>query len=216
MNIGSLYATPYAEAIHPDAERLCNELQQLFLDCEQQGDKFINKTHRDAQNGQLFESTFDLFYWQHKAVQELREFCHLSLASLVQQISDYDETQFAKLSFDYHAWFHITRNGGFQGLHNHPNASWSGIFCVNPGDQLPDNPESGVVRFHDPRAGANYYSDAGSARWKSPFNIGGRQIQHEQGKLFLFPSFLNHEIFPYLGTSKPRIIVAFNSWIKNS
>jgi hypothetical protein len=171
MKISSLYATPYAEVQHDDADRLCSELETLFLDCEKQGDKYINKTRRDAQNGELFESKFDLFYWNHKAVQELREFCHLSLASMVNQISDYTEEQFSKLNFDYHAWFHITRNGGFQGLHNHPNASWSGIFCVNPGDELVNSPESGVVRFHDPRNGANYYSDAGSDHWKYPFNI---------------------------------------------
>jgi len=216
MNIGNLYATPYAEVVHPDAARLCAELQELFLDCEKQGDKYLNKIQRDAQNGKLFESTFDLFYWQNKAVQELREFCHLSLATLLKQVSDYTDEEFSKLNFDYHSWFHVTRKGGYQGLHNHPNASWSGIFCVNPGDDIPESPESGSVRFHDPRNGANYYSDAGSDRWKYPFNIGGRKIQHQPGKLFLFPSFLNHEIFPYEGEKQPRIVVAFNSWIKNS
>ena len=31
------------------------------------------------------------------------------------------------------SWFHVTRRGGFFALHNHPNASWSGVYCVDPG-----------------------------------------------------------------------------------
>ncbi len=210
MKVGTLYATPFGESIYPEANDLCHRLETLFLDYEKQGNRFRNEMRRDTQNGPLFESKFDLFYRNEPSLVELREFCHLSLARLINQISDYSEEEFQQLNFDYHAWFHITRAGGFQGGHNHPNASWSGIFCVNPGDKLCDRPDSGQVRFHDPRIGANYYSDAGSERWKSPFHIGGRPINHERGKLVMFPSFLWHEIFPYLGDKNPRIVVAFN------
>jgi hypothetical protein len=115
----------------------------------------------------------------------------------------------AKLRFQYHAWFHITRHGGYQGLHNHQNASWSGIFCVDPGDELPERPDSGRVRFHDPRAGAQMYADAGNAQLRLPYQHGGFDVTHRAGRLVMFPSHLFHEIFPYQG-ERPRIVIAFN------
>ena len=95
----------------------------------------------------------------------------------------------------------------------HPNASWSGIYCVDPGDEVPGSPESGAVRFHDPRSFASYYSDAGNQRLKDPVRHGGYQFSHSPGGLMIFPSYLQHEIFTYLG-ERPRIVVAFNCWIR--
>ncbi len=96
-------------------------------------------------------------------------------------------------------------------MHNHPNASWSGIFCVDPGEPAEDARE-GKVRIYDPRANANMYMDPGCENLKNPYNFGSMEIQHEVGKLWIFPSYLMHEIFPYYG-DKPRVVVAFNSWL---
>ena len=47
-------------------------------------------------------------------------------------------------------WFHVTRRGGFFGLHNHPMASWSGVYCVEPGRHDADKPDSGMLTFLNP------------------------------------------------------------------
>lgn len=215
MRIGQLFAVPFAEYRLDKPEPLLSDLKRLFLDAEQQGDKYQNEVRRDTQHGALFESRFDLFRWQEAPAQALAQFCHRALASTVHESCDYSEEELGKLRFDYHAWFHVTRKGGYQGIHNHSNASWSGIFCVDPGDEVPDRPDSGRVRFHDPRAGANYYMDAGNSRLKLAFRHGGYQITHEAGKLLIFPSYVLHEVFPYMG-ERPRIVVAFNCWINES
>jgi hypothetical protein len=80
---------------------------------------------------------------------------------------------------------------------------------VDPGDPVPDRPESGLVRFYDPRACAYYYSDAGNLGLRMPYQHGGYDLIHQAGRLVMFPSHLNHEIFPYLG-ERPRIVIAFN------
>lgn len=215
MILGHLFAVPFAEERLENPEELTSELTRIFLDAEQKGDEFRNETRRDTQHGALFESRFDLFRWEQPAVRKLAAFCHGALASLVAQLSDYSKEELEQLKFDYHAWFHVTRAGGYQGLHNHQNASWSGIFCVDPGDDVPDRPDSGVVRFHDPRANANYYLDAGNSRLKLPAHLGVYQVRHERGKLLLFPSYITHEIFPYVG-ERPRIVVAFNCWVRTA
>src|SRR3546814_2978119 len=57
-----------------------------------------------------------------------------SLYGLVGELNGYDDDFLRRLHINADAWFHITRNGGYFGLHNHPMASWSGVYCVDDGD----------------------------------------------------------------------------------
>ena len=76
----------------------------------------------------------------------------------------------------------------------------------------PDRPDSGLVRFHDPRTHIDMYSDAGNRRLGVPWTMGSCDWRHRRGQLVMFPSYLRHEIYPYVG-ERPRIVVAFNCWI---
>lgn len=208
MKITELFATPMAEFQMPDHEPVCASLAELFLE-KSTREEYRDRKRRITQYGPLFESRFDLFKWPDEPVPKLARFCHASLSRLIQDITHYDKERLAGLRFDYHAWFHVTRKGGYQTLHNHQNASWSGIFCVDPGDSPEDRPDSGVVRFHDPRFCSWYYSDAGNLGLEMPWCHGGWDLVHRAGRLMIFPSFLMHEILPYAG-ERPRIVVAFN------
>ncbi len=212
MKIGQFFSVPIAEFRLESQEALNDDLRALFLEKEAEGDKYRDPIRRDTQHGAIFESRFNVFDWPDEPIRELAAHVHRCLASVVNQLSDYSKEEFKQLVFKYDAWFHITRNGGYQGLHKHENASWSGIYCVDPGDETPDRPDSGAVRFHDPRSNANYYVDAGNKRMKLPVHYGSYQIQHEPGKLLIFPSYLTHEIFSYVG-ERPRVVVSFNSMI---
>ena len=204
-----LFAVPLAQVELPEPAPLCSALGQLFL--AREGEPVRNQIHRDTQVG-VFESRFDLHTWPDAPVRSLFGFIHASLAATIQQLSQYSPQEYARLSFNYHSWFHITRRGGHQGMHNHPMASWSGIFCVDPGDADPEQGSSGAVRFLDPRPAADVYSDPGNAAMKNAFRVGAWQYSHRAGHLLLFPSYLVHEVFPYLG-DRPRIVVAFNAWL---
>ncbi len=211
MQVHTLYAVPLVEFRHPDAASLCPDLKAFFLAREDDGHR--DDIERDTQFGRVYESRFDLFYWKDPEIQPLVSFVHGAVARTVAQLNGYSQEAMDQLRFEYHAWYHITRKGGFQGAHNHPNASWSGIFCVDPGEPA-DDPREGTVRFYDPRGNADYYADPGNQNLKEPFRHGGTQVQHEAGKLWLFPSYLLHEVFPYFGES-PRVIVAFNAWLSS-
>ena len=161
MKVHQLFSVPLLEFKHPDAESLCPELLSFFLAHET--DQYRDDISRDTQAGALFESRFDLFYWKEREIQPMVEFIHRSLAGalfesrfdlfywkereiqpmvefihrslarVVAELNQYSPEQMNALRFNYHAWYHVTRKGGFQSMHNHPNASWSGIFCVDPG-----------------------------------------------------------------------------------
>lgn len=205
--IRALFATPFVTVSMPDAAPLCHELTELFL--ARENDEHRYRGVRATQRG-LFESRFDLFRWPDPPAQRLTAFCHEALSNFVMRLNGYTVEEMERLRFDYEAWFHVTRRGGFQGLHIHPNHTWSGIFCVDPGDP-PPTPDSlsGVVRFHDPRLHVTMHEDLGNRRLIPPFTTGGMDIRHEAGQLVLMPSYLHHEIFPYDG-ERPRLVVAFN------
>lgn len=205
---------PFATVTMPGAEKLCAELVELFLQREAEGARYRNQTVRDAQQG-VFESRFDLHTWPDAPVQQLFGFIHTALATTVHQLSGFTPQQWQSLSFDYHSWFHVTRSGGHQGVHNHPMASWSGIFCVDPGDSPPGREDSGSVRFLDTRVGAEMYLDAGNENLRGQFRQGGYRYTHAPGRLVMFPSYVYHEVFPYWG-ARPRIVVAFNAWIRHA
>ena len=214
VNLTPLFSVPFGDTVLPDAQPLCAALSEVFLRREAEGSKHRNTIRRDTQHG-LFESSFDLHTWPDTPVQQVFGFIHLSLASMVQQLSGFPPDVYDKLSFDYHSWFHVTRHGGHQGVHNHPMASWSGIFCVDAGDSPPDKPDSGTVRFLDTRVGADMYVDSGNEHLRGQYHHGGWKVRHQAGRLLLFPSYVYHEVFPYWGT-RPRIVIAFNAWIRGA
>lgn len=209
-SIHPLYAVPLLQSQHPQAEGVNRDLTRLFLSLESEGDRHRDVTARDTQHG-LFESNFSLHKRDEPAVRALFDFIDQALFVLIQGLNNYDDAQMANIELDMHSWFHITRTHGFQGLHDHPNASWSAIYCVDPGDEGPEH--SGAVRFHDPRTAASMYRDPANEGMQTPYRLGSWQLKHKPGQLIAFPSYLMHEVFPYAG-QRPRIVVALNAWCR--
>lgn len=208
--VSPLYAVPLLHALLPDAEALNADLRRLFLSFEAEGDRHRDIQERDTQHG-IFESNFYLHRRPEPPVRRL--FAHIDsvLENFIRGISGFDDATMANIEMDMHSWFHVTRKGGYQSVHNHPNASWSAIYCVDPGDS--SDPRSGLVRFQDPRVGSDMYRDPANERLQVPYRLGSWQLSHKPGQLVAFPSYLLHEVFPYTG-ERPRIIVALNAWCR--
>jgi uncharacterized protein (TIGR02466 family) len=210
--IVSWFATPIVSASIPDSEQLNRELVPLFLDKEQAGDVFRHEMRIPTQVGPVFESRFDLFEWPEAPVQRLAGEVHNVLFHLVERMNGYSAEEMANFTFFYDSWFHVTRPGGYQSIHYHPGASWSGIYAVQVGDSVEGRPESGQVKFYDPRGPAFMHVDPGNERLAPRYTANPVYLQHKPGRLVIFPSWLMHEVLPYVGQAE-RIVVAFNAWI---
>ena len=213
--IASWFATPVLSTRIPDSERLNDALARLFLEKEQAGDAYRHEMHIPTQVGPVFESRFDLFEWPDAPVQELAREVHSVLFHLVARLNGYDDEEMARLTFYYDSWFHVTRAGGYQSIHYHPRASWSGIYAVRPGDEVDGRPESGQVKFYDPRGAVFMHVDAGNERLDPRYTATPVYLRHRAGQLVVFPSWLMHEVLPYVGRGE-RIVVAFNAWIRRN
>lgn len=204
------FAVPFAQDFLHDGD-LNRELKALLLAREAGGARYANPNPSLQQQPGVFESDFNLFSWPDACVQRLRSFCWAALGRTIKQLNDYNAEEMQRLQIFSHTWFHITRSGGFTILHTHPMASWSGVYCITPGESPEGKPDSGVLRFHNPHYYSNYFMDAGNARFKSPYHHGTWNLRLQPGQLVLFPSWLQHEVLAFHGNDE-RITVAFNCW----
>ncbi len=203
------FAVPFAFEQHPNPALLNQALRELFLKREAEGGKYANPNPYTVRNKDLFESHFDLFDWPEPIIAELREFCLSNLLRTVAQLNNYDMAFMKRINIATDAWFHITRRNGFFGVHNHPMASWSGVYCVAPGKHDTDQADSGKLSFVHPNITGGMYIDAGSATLQTPFNMGNMGYALSPGQLVLFPSWIPHYVMPFYGDDE-RITVAFN------
>lgn len=211
LDLYPLFAVPFGITRHPQPAALNAELRALFIAREQQGERYRNPQPSLSQQAGVFESEFELFSWPEPCVQALKQFCWGALGEAVAQANGYDARAMGSIRIFSHTWFHVTRKGGYVIAHTHPMASWSGVYCVDTGQESPEHPNSGILRFHNPHFYSNTFLDAGNAHLKAPYHHGFWNQRLEPGMLVLFPSWLPHDVTPFEGEGT-RITVAFNCW----
>lgn len=201
------FAVPFGVSRMPDPERLNATLRSLFLERESLGAEYANPYPTMQTVNALFESRFDLFLWPEPCVRELREFCWNQLYQFIGDVNGIDGNMLSRLHGHADAWFHITRNRGYFALHNHPMASWSGVYCVDAGSEQ----SGGLLSFPDPNSSAAMFKDAANRNLPLPYGQITREFRLEPGQLILFPSWLMHQVTPFEGQGA-RVTVAFNTW----
>jgi len=213
-DVKAWFATPLASVSLPGHAALNHDLRNVFLSREDESHR--HHIRIPTQVGAVFESRFDLFEWPDAPIRTLSNFIHEALSGMVASVNGYSGAEMEGFEFFYDSWFHITRSAGYQSIHSHPNASWSGIYCVEPGDSPEDRPESGQVKFYDPRgAGPQMHFDPANRQLDPRFSTTPVYLTHRAGQLVMFPSWLFHEVLPYHG-QRERIVVAFNAWLEDA
>jgi uncharacterized protein (TIGR02466 family) len=207
--VNPLFAVPFGETRLDPCERLNRELEALFL--AREDDEHRNPTPSHTPQAETFESRFNLFRWPEPCIQELRQFMLDAVGRMVLATTNLSPEQLARFTFRNHTWFHISRYAGSFVGHNHPLASWSAVYCVRSGETVAEQPDSGILRFFDPRAGADGYVDPAIAPLHRQFALKSLDVRLAEGQLVVFPSYMFHEVTPFYGRDR-RITVATNCW----
>ena len=213
IEVTPFFAVPFGFAKLENCTALNGELSELFMRRAAEGSRYANPRPRTQRNRQVFESEFQIFRWPEPCVQQLKEFCWSHMLQMIGALNGYDSATIARLLIYNDAWFHVTRRGGFFALHNHPNASWSGVYCVDPGQHDADKPESGSLSFVSPAVISSMHMDAATANLRDPFAPNIRALRLAPGQLVVFPSWILHDVKPFQGEGT-RITVAFNCWFE--
>lgn len=210
-----VFAVPMGSVVHPEAAELNAALRTLFLQRETEGARWAKPHSNVRVNPGLFESRFDLFQSPEPEIAALRDFCWSNLMQFVQGLSSQPTDQRPALEIEADVWFHVTRRGGYFGLHNHAMASWSGVYCVDTGRDDGTHPDSGALTFANPLSLAAMFLDPANSALRAPYNSFNRSFKPAPGQLLIFPSWLQHYVQPFHGEGE-RITVAFNAWFKIS
>jgi len=211
LKIVPFFAVPFGFAKLENCEAVNAQLRDLFLRLADEGSRHANPRPLTQRNLEVFESNFQLFKSTEPCVQQVKAFCFRYLLRFIGQLNNYDEAAMRRILVHDDAWFHVTRRGGFFGLHNHPMASWSGVYCVSEGRNDPDKPSSGQLSFVNPAVAAAMYVDVATVNVKGAYGDHIRAMQMEPGQLVLFPSWVMHDVKPFEGEGE-RITIAFNCW----
>jgi uncharacterized protein (TIGR02466 family) len=209
LKVQPLFATPFGEVRLASSERLNRELESLFL--ARESEEYKNPTPSHVPQAETFESRFNLFLWPEACVRELRDFMLNAVGQMVLATTSLKAEDLSRLKFQNQTWFHVSRYAGSFIAHNHPLASWSAVYCVRAGEAVPDHPESGVLRFLDPRQGANAYTDPANMQMHRAYALAPLEVRLQEGQLVIFPSYVFHEVAPFYGRDT-RITVATNCW----
>jgi uncharacterized protein (TIGR02466 family) len=211
VQVTPFFAVPFGFAKAEGFDAVNGQLRELFLQRAAQGERYTNPRPLTQRNTQVFESEFQIFKWPERCVQQLKEFCWHHLMQMIGELNGYDAATLGRMLIYSDSWFHVTRRGGFFALHNHPNASWSGVYCVDPGKHDPDKRHSGQLSFVNPTVNSAMFMDAATANLRGAFAYNISHVGLEPGQLVLFPSWVLHDVKPYEGEGE-RITVAFNCW----
>ena len=208
LQVRPMFAVPFGFDTLADCASLNAELKMLFG--ASQTPALANPHPSTPRNDALFESNFDLFEWPQPCIRTLREFCLAGVARMAGSMNGYDQAASARLDLSVDAWFHVTRHGGYFGLHNHPNASWSAVYCVDAGQSDPAHRDSGALTFVNPHGAVMMHVDPGNARMlEPPFGWANFNFHLEPGQLVIFPSWVLHQVQPFFGSGE-RVTVALN------
>ncbi|TXH74669.1 MAG: hypothetical protein E6Q88_04165 [Lysobacteraceae bacterium] len=213
VNVYPAFAVPFGDAHYPDPSALNAALSELILALEAQGAGYRNPEPVVHQPAGLFESEFDFFARNEPCVQELRAFAWGALREFLCEINPQIAQGTQGLQISSQTWFHVTRSGGYFGYHNHPMASWSGVYCVSDGQPDEHFSNNGCLVFPHPQAAANTFLDSANGVLRWPFSHGNYVLSPIPGRLVFFPSWLGHYVTPFHGAGQ-RITIAFNAWFR--
>lgn len=204
INIAPVFALPFATTELADAAALNTELAELLLAREQ--DRYASQPRSPYLRAGVFESVSGILQWQEPCIEKLRGALIGTISRLVAELGGFSAQELANLGVVNQTRFNVTRHGGGALPHIDPMASWSAVYCVQPGDETPEHPESGTLHVLDPRLSTNTYLDPANVRLRSPFGLGHISIRPRAGQLVIFPAHLVREVATYFG-AQPRITV---------
>jgi len=211
----SYWPVPIATHLCPDAANINPTLARVFR--AMRATEALNNPDSQAVTQGFYASNDQLL--KRVDLPEFKQLIQFFAHSLQQTVSAVNKDTWPKEKISLQleilgCWFQIQNGMAFHDVHTHGNCSWSGVYYVqiDRTEKRISHPamgeQNGVTRFYGPysqwQAGA--HMDIGNAYLQK----NTLDVEPEEGKLVLFPTYLPHKAMPYEG-DQDRIIVSFNA-----
>ncbi|HEX4766753.1 MAG TPA: TIGR02466 family protein [Lichenihabitans sp.] len=200
LAVRGLFATPVAALEVPDAEQINVALSAAILDRRERHPSV------QASNSGGWHSDRDILEWGGPPAMQVIDLAKGMAAQLTADRSG----QPIRPAWKVQAWANVNTAGHANVAHYHAGAFWSGTYYVDDGGCTADPSAGGEFEMLDPRGpGPGMYAPALKFTGDGASVGGAEIIRPKSGLLFLFPSWLMHQVRPYRGTGT-RISIAFN------
>jgi uncharacterized protein (TIGR02466 family) len=141
--------------------------------------------------------------WQSRnVIQSMEEFRPINdrILAVCRQIAASQQLR-PGCRFDLQAWVNISPPGASNAVHFHPNSHLSGVYYV----QTPEG--CGEIFFKDPRTPGLMYRPPIAS--ETTFTATEVALGAEAGRMYVFPSWLEHGVRPNRSTAD-RVGISFN------
>ncbi len=201
INIKGLFATPVAAVELPGAEARNAALRQRILA------RRAETASVQASNAGGWHSDREIADWGGAEAVHVLEVAR----ELATRLTADREGAAVHPAWTMQAWANVNGPGASNICHYHPGAFWSGTYYVDDGGCFADPLLGGEFEMLDPRGpGPAMYAPTLKFAGEDGSSVGSAEtIRPRPGLLFLFPSWLMHQVRPYRG-SDLRISIAFN------
>jgi len=142
--------------------------------------------------------------WQSdNNLQTLHEFddINLRILQVCQRIAESQNFR-PNVTLQHQAWVNISPPGASNQIHHHPNCHFSGVYYVRL-----DAPRCGSIFFRDPRVASRMLTYP--ADTPTEFTASELRMQPEEGRMYVFPGWLEHGVDENLSSSD-RVSISFN------
>jgi hypothetical protein len=160
---------------------------------------------------------FNFLRWDYPEVREFRQIVLSSVREYFALIGDPDDPGLQISGIG--CWANVMRFGEGIAIHHHDPAFVSGHYQVRSGGYEdgsvePGNGDGGHTVYFRPgfmdRCHGIEAAVTATNVWDKDWRI---SIPSEEGRLFFFPSYIRHEVRPYLGPTE-RISIGFDVFVK--
>ncbi len=199
--VRGLFATPVAALEVPNAAERNSTLVETILR-KRKGTPSVQ-----ASNAGGWRSDREILAWGGRPVVEIIGFAKEIANPLTADRQGKPSPQAWKVM----AWANVNGPGDANICHYHPDAFWFGAYDVEDGGWAADSSLGGEFEMLDPRgAGPGMYAPALQFVGEDGASVGAAEtIRPRPRLLFMFPSWLFHQVRPYRGSAL-RISIAFN------
>ncbi len=196
--LSMMFSSPFMCYEWPDSETLNQELIELVLETERLDD--AGRGIRSNAGG--WQSRGNIINRPEPCIKKLKKRVETMVFTLLGEIMRKDGTE-RNFTLLIDSWANVCRNRNYNVVHTHPNAMWTVVYYVTPGEPDPSEPYSGNLEVLDPRESADYLQVKDTV-------LGARTlVENKPGRMILFPSWAKHMVHPFIG-SGVRISIANN------
>ena len=194
FEIAGIFATPIY-ITHRDSDLNSTELKEVEGIIEN-GMMATNDTHPE-----LRSMSEDKYIFNDGKLEGIKEFCEDHIDNYVKEvINPREDLEF----YITQSWLNLGKPGGSHGSHAHQNSIISGVFYIS-------SPEGDGISFYDPNMRIQRIVKIDSSLENPSVWLGERiTAPLTTNTLVLFPSWLEHGVYPNPEATTDRLSLAFN------